>query len=67
MRATVAKRLRKLVAAMPASAWTKDNYLVHQVSDKKDKRHRTAVIAPDCGRHHYQQLKKEYIAGARHA
>ena len=56
MRATVAKRLRRLVAISGRPA--NHSMLVH--SERK-KQYWTAVLAPGCGRYRYQQLKKEYM------
>lgn len=67
MRAKVAKRLRRMVQLMPATAWTKEYNLIHKSGDRGKKDYRTAVLAPDCARYHYQQLKKEYYQERRHA
>ena len=64
MRATVAKRLRRLAAISGRPA--NDSMLVH--SERK-KQYWTAVLSSGCGRYRYQQLKKQYLAekrGVRH-
>ena len=67
MRAKVAKRLRRMVKLRPATAWTKEYNLIRKSGDYRRKDYQTAVLAPDCGRYHYQQLKKEYYQERRYA
>jgi hypothetical protein len=66
MRATVAKRLRRMISATTGLT-AKESTLVHKSSDRERKDYYTAILEPDCGRHHYQQLKKQYYQERRHA
>ena len=67
MIAKVAKKLRRMVKLMPATAWTKECSLVHKGNDPLHRGYRTAVLAPNCARYHYKQLKKQYYQERRHA
>lgn len=61
MRATVAKRLRRMISATTNSI-ASESMLVHQVQDRANPRHNTAVLSQSCGRYYYQQAKKQYKA-----
>lgn len=59
MRATVAKRLRR-VARITCDNRIPARQLVHKVTDARYPQYNTAILETGCYRQVYQQLKRDY-------
>lgn len=65
MRATVAKRLRRVARITCDSRLGNARLLVHKVRDARHPQYHTAVLETGCYRQVYQQAKKQYYADKR--